>query len=251
MTNTEFINEFDIAYNNIRSNSAPGLDLYEQSVFLTKAQEQIVFNYFNPNSNVKREGFENSEKRRRDLEKIVKNYTVSAGASIVNAGTAGVSLSGYASYFVELPANVFFITEEKLILGSTQAKIIPMTHDEIMLQADNPFRQPRTSLVETAVWRVDNSLGSFDDSVEIVIPSGSSITSYQARYVEKPEPIVLTDLTVDYPGTSIDGVTAETPCKLNSIVHRQILDRAVELAIEAFEERGRIPTIPLVASRNE
>jgi hypothetical protein len=37
MTTTEFSNEFDILYNSITSNMAPGLDEYEKSVFLTRA----------------------------------------------------------------------------------------------------------------------------------------------------------------------------------------------------------------------
>jgi hypothetical protein len=253
MTNLEFINEFDIAYNNTRSNSAPGLDLYEQSVFLTKAQEQIVFNYFNPNSNIKREGFENTEKRRRDLEKIVKNYTIGAGANIVLATSTGVNLKGLDSYFISIPDNLFFITQEKVILSVDRyATVIPMSHDELMLQVDNPFRKPKDNLVSVIVWRVDNSLGTFDESVEIVIPEGATIQTYQMRYVEKPEPIVLVDLSTEFAwqGLSVDGVTAETSCKLNSIVHRQILDRAVDMAIEAFE-KTRIQTHPMIASRNE
>ena len=48
MTNLEFSNEFDVLYNNITSNQAPGLDEYEKSVFLTKAQDEIIKAYFNP-----------------------------------------------------------------------------------------------------------------------------------------------------------------------------------------------------------
>lgn len=33
MTTQEFSSEFDILYNNIMSNAAPGLDEYEKSVF--------------------------------------------------------------------------------------------------------------------------------------------------------------------------------------------------------------------------
>ena len=46
MTNKEFSYEFDILYNNIMSNQAPGLDDYEKSVFLTKAQENIVLELY-------------------------------------------------------------------------------------------------------------------------------------------------------------------------------------------------------------
>lgn len=42
MTTSEFSNEFDILYNNISSNAAPGVTEYEKSVFLTMAQEELV-----------------------------------------------------------------------------------------------------------------------------------------------------------------------------------------------------------------
>ena len=51
MDHIEFSNEFDVLYNNIMSNAAPGLNEYEKSVFLTKGQEEIVKNYFNPKGN--------------------------------------------------------------------------------------------------------------------------------------------------------------------------------------------------------
>ena len=41
MNNTEFSNQFDVLYNNVMSNAAPGLNEYEKSVFLTKAQNEI------------------------------------------------------------------------------------------------------------------------------------------------------------------------------------------------------------------
>jgi len=37
MTTNEMSSEFDILYNQINSNQAPGVDEYEKSVFLTKA----------------------------------------------------------------------------------------------------------------------------------------------------------------------------------------------------------------------
>lgn len=122
-----------------------------------------------------------------------------------------------------------------------------------MLQKDNPFRKPAATITSRRAWRLDNTIGNFSDSVEIIIPAGLSLTEYQMRYVKKPQPIVLTDLTTgefEGQGLSIDGVTSEQTSELNSIVHRQIIDRAVELAIEAYE-KSRIQTFPMVASRNE
>jgi len=37
MTIEEMSNEFDVLYNNVSSNQAPGLNEYEKSVLLTKA----------------------------------------------------------------------------------------------------------------------------------------------------------------------------------------------------------------------
>ena len=37
MTTQEFSDQFDVLYNNIGSDQAPGINEYEKSVFLTKA----------------------------------------------------------------------------------------------------------------------------------------------------------------------------------------------------------------------
>lgn len=73
MTNAEFSNEFDVLYNSITSNQAPGLDEYEKSVFLTKAQDEIVKSYFNPRSNKTQEGFDGNEKRQIDFSMIMRS----------------------------------------------------------------------------------------------------------------------------------------------------------------------------------
>lgn len=73
MTNLEFSNEFDVLYNSITSNQAPGLDEYEKSVFLTKAQDEIVKSYFNPRSNKTQEGFDGNEKRQIDFSMIMRS----------------------------------------------------------------------------------------------------------------------------------------------------------------------------------
>lgn len=73
MNNTEFSNEFDVLYNSITSNQAPGLDEYEKSVFLTKAQDEIVKAYFNPRANKTMEGFDASERRQIDFSMIMRS----------------------------------------------------------------------------------------------------------------------------------------------------------------------------------
>lgn len=70
MTTAEFSEEFNLLYNNISSNAAPGLDEYEKSVFLTQAQEAVVISIYNGNSvDV---AFEGTEEIKRYLDVLVK-----------------------------------------------------------------------------------------------------------------------------------------------------------------------------------
>lgn len=75
----EMDNMFDVLYNNIISDQAPGLNAYEKSVFLTKAQDEILKNYFNPKSkgNTTQDGFDGSAKRQVDFSMLTTVATTS------------------------------------------------------------------------------------------------------------------------------------------------------------------------------
>jgi hypothetical protein len=69
---SEFKPRFNLLYNNITSNQAPGLDEYEISVFLTMGQKEIIKNYFSPKGNPRKEGFDDSAKRQADFSMLTK-----------------------------------------------------------------------------------------------------------------------------------------------------------------------------------
>lgn len=79
MTIQEFSDQFDVLYNNITSNQAPGLNEYEKSLFLTKAEKEIVKNYFTAQSkgNNIGQGFDDSAKRQADFSILMKTGTCS------------------------------------------------------------------------------------------------------------------------------------------------------------------------------
>ena len=91
-----------------------------------------------------------------------------------------------------------------------------------------------TKPLRKQAWRLFNNTSvGFDVWSEIIpretIANGDiSKWKYVIRYVKRPRPIILESLA----GTdlSIDGVTAETSCELNPILHMDILLKAVELA---------------------
>ena len=70
-------------------------------------------------------------------------------------------------------------------------------------------------------WR-----GNGNGIVEIV--SEYNIDRYLVRYIARPDPIILTDLPDNL---SINKVSEKTECKLNPVIHRAILEKAVKLAI--------------------
>jgi len=232
MTTTEFSNEFDILYDNVASKSAPGLDLYEKSVFLTKAQLEIVKNHY-LNQNKYQASFEGNEKRRIDLKELIKNYETSTLLQ------SDVGLSNLSKFY-ELPADLFLTIQEQVIFNSTDdclndkvVKVIPKTYDEYNIQIKNPFKKPDSD----TVWRLDYSKQNQIDNVELV--SKYDIKKYQLRYIKFPSPIILTSLILgDFlgEGLSINNQTDEQTSELDESIHDEILNRAVELAVRDYKE---------------
>jgi hypothetical protein len=232
MTLTEFNNQFDIQFNSIAGFSAPNLDAYEKSVYLTKAQLEIIKNYFNPKGNKYNEGFESSEKRRQDLEDLIKSYSTdesfTTSANIVNI-----------SKFIEIPNDVFLIVYENIKLEKECYKdyivnVKPVTHDEFNKQIRNPFKNPTI----TNAWRLNFSNIENKKVVEIVTPENEF--TYTMRYVKYPKPIILENLEELFPGENItiNGVSTSSDCELNAQTCEEILDRAVQLALRDYKPQN-------------
>lgn len=244
MTVGELNNEFDIHYNSIAGQSSPNLDLYEKSIFFTKAQLELVKDYYDPQSNRKQKGFEASEKRRTDLKELIKNYKSLIYFSDNNAIDSN-------SKFFNIPNDVFIITNEKGIIKDTgcfegkSLNIKPMTQDEYNIQIDNPFKRPN----EKVAWRLDFSKINNNKVVEIVTPYK---IEYNLRYIKYPKPIILGDLDILFPSEnlSIDGQTSPSTCELDIEIHKEIVDRAVELALRDYKPNGLESKIQL-DQRNE
>ena len=236
MTNQEFRNFFDISYNAIASNSAPGIDDFELSVYLTQAQLEIVKNYYDPLSNRKQKGFEATEKRRRDLNQLVKDYKTTSTIS------NDFNIDSLARFYV-VPDDLFLIVNEKAKITSEDCyngktlTIKPISYDEYDVQIDNPFEKPN----EKVAWRLDLSNVNNTKVVEIISPYNIlGSLEYQIRYIKYPKPIIITNLNTAFPSDNltIDGIFVETPCELNTEICREILDRAVMLALADYRPQN-------------
>lgn len=226
MTTRQFSDEFDVLLDSFSHKEKMGdnpqhvvLDEYEKSVFLTKAQKELVLAYYT-GRNIEGEGIEQTERVRRYLSNLVKESTLSP-ITTTNGLPLGVSSS---SKFFTLPDDLWFITYEAAAVNSddchngTTLDGIPVTQDEYHKIKRNPFRGASSR----RVLRLDLS----EQVIEVI--SKYEVASYYVRYLLKPSPIVLVDLP---DGLIIDGETTTTECKLHEALHQEILDRAVQMAL--------------------
>lgn len=153
MTNQEFSNEFDILYNNIMSNQAPGLNEYEKSVFLTKAQDEIIKNYFNPKGNKYQEGFDDSPKRQIDFSKLLKTLQPTPVQAL-----NPIHLSNNVAYYA-MPDDILLYVNEFLDVqkGDNATKqrlvVIPLKYSEYMIAMSKPYKRP----LKNQAWRLITS----------------------------------------------------------------------------------------------
>ena len=253
MTAQEFSSEFDLLYNNISSAQAPGLTEYEKSVFLTKAQDEIIKNYFTnvQGGNKYQQGIEDSNKRCADFSALLT-------VAVLNAETTNVVPFDDRGKIFKLPdgttdKKVMIVITEIFKTGKstsenenpplTSYQVIPLKFDEYIRLMAKPSSDP----LKRQVWKLMGNSESGNGSIEIVPhwkDKDNNINKLILKYIRKPYPIILEDLssqglTIEgYKGTggSTDGAAIENKpcCELAEELHPEILQRAVELAKAAY-----------------
>lgn len=237
MTAVEFSDQFDVLYNNITSNAAPGLNEYEKSVFLTKAQDEVVKNYFNPKGNKYQEGFDGSAKRQIDFSKLMK-------AASISLSTSNTSFDARAKVGT-LPSDVLVVINEVITLTSGGApagtrQVIPITYEEYTRLMSKPYKEP----LKNQAWRLITGQTSAA-TIEVIINNNDIAKSpaYKIRYVRKPNPIIVANLASAVgDGVTVGGSAILTECELDPSIHQEILQRAVELAKAAYaaDQSGQV-----------
>ena len=262
MTTTEFSNQFDLLFNNISSNQAPGLNEYEKSVFLTKAQDEIVKNYFQAesNGNTVKKGFDDTAIRQMDFSDLIMSKTLEEENEEPDVDPRALV------YKITKDDRVYIIINESLYLMVNQEgklkvngirQVVPIKYTEYMRLMSKPFKEPLKNMAWRIITKgregdadVDKSTGdpttvdsTVSSKVEIVVTtadkkkykSDGSFIKYNIRYVRRPRPIILTDLSDTFgEDLTINGYNKAMTCELNESTHEAILQRAVELAKTAW-----------------
>lgn len=231
MTIEEFSNEFDVLLNSYAVNSSfelgqgiLQLDEYEKSLLLTEAQESIVKDLYS--GRLTGEGFESTEEQRRYLDALVSTLELTSKNLDIP------QMEGNSKFF-SLPPEVWYITYESALLSdealgcknNTVVEVVPVRQDEYNRIKKNPFRGPS----DRRVIRIDTGAST----VELI--SKYNIERYFIKYLSKPKPIILENITSD--NLSIDNEKKRMGCSLNTALHRPILERAVALAIKRLPSK--------------
>lgn len=223
-------------------------DEYEKSVFLTTAQEEIVRELYS--GKYTGESFEFSEKIRRELDTLVtQEVLIQSGSNEDFLGSTdeeptpgesggneepenpaeAITVLTDHKYFhstYELPSDILYIIYEQVSYETTDpclkwlvADVYPITHDEYWRVRNNPFRGPNNR----RVLRLDQG----KSVVELI--SVNSIKEYLIRYLRYPNPIILVNLKDS--DLKVNDKQDVSECELPDILHRDILERAVRLAL--------------------
>ena len=217
----EFSNSFDtllqpyIAKESFSEQNNLAFDEYEKSIFLTKAQEQIVLELY--------QELEQSEEVRKYLSNLIKtdNY--------VPVGEQDETLinNNFKSYKVEINNDILFMIYEQCTLSDENncinnkiVSVVPTIHDDLDKVLKNPFKSPNSR----KVIRLD-----FDNKIELI--SKYNISNYKVRYLKKPNPIIL--ITLEDNLSINNGDTKVSNGETNPILHERIVQRAVQLAVQS------------------
>ena len=288
--------QFDVLYNNITSNQAPGLNVLEKSIFMTKSLYQLLAEYFNHRTDVSNGGYDRSEKRQLDFSNLTK--IVRINLSMISQST--IKIDDRSLLFNSIPDDALYMLNHTLVIpefdenensntsqnevitdsnetqqdndseseesdleGSerddtdtsssednpvssdnaeigvlTTYNIIPLSYDSYAVAMRKPYKYPPKG----CAWMLTSAEGKLEVIVKGV--SSSQQPWYKLKYVKKPNPIILGNLS-DF--GSLEGETNVVPFEFSKEMYHEILERAVTLAKIAWQ--GGTATIVEAANR--
>lgn len=201
MTLEELSNEFDVIINSYDNSQSLVFNEYEKSIYLTKAQEYIIKDLYR--------NYEGTEELNSYLKTLIKDKTY--------------PIEDSTNIELDYPNNFLYILKEYANINTTcksnnRVDVLPITQDEYNEVVGNPFRGSKSK-----VLRLEEN--------KIKLITDLPIISYTMTYLSNPSPIILVDLPN---GLTINNESEKsTTIETSESIHREILDKAVQLAIQS------------------
>lgn len=201
MDTAGFKAQFNLLYNNINNNAAPGLSDTEISSFLNKAQNEIVKSHVLGPTTTYQLGINQTSKRDVELDSLVTivKYSTTSGDTIHPDGTLWqISNSDY---------NPLVILSE---VANDEYNVVELSYAQFNRFMAGIYKHPK----KNQCWKVRH-----DGNFEIISPVNVTIDKITQVYVRLPQQINIED---------------EIDCELPEVLHDEIVQRAVELAKAAY-----------------
>jgi hypothetical protein len=227
MTAQEMHDAFKFGLDKFDSLNYPNFEPAEIDLLLNQGQDTFVKQRYGF-TNHKKTSFEETQKRTEDLKNIVVRYNALA---FINPN----NINPDAAYF-QLPPDHWLIVQELAEItypdcrGANVTKKVfvkAIQHNDYSKLIDNPFEKPDK----------DNVLRLMDYGyVELLAGPGISINGYYLTYIKQPVRINLTN-----------NIT----CELSDMVHQEVVNTAIQIALEGIEAKRTGTFTPIVESREE
>lgn len=245
MTANQMADALDQRTNRVDSAGGPGFLDSHYSRVLTEAMWYHVSKYISPKTNLKREGFEESEIRGQGFSALIETANITPSASQVgvhNGGTFYDLSSDFMVAIAEYPVTSIddcVTTGQKLV-----AEVEVVSHDDYRRKLFNPYRRPRLQYNRAYVWRM--YVGRFTDfynplipatvkRCELIVPSQFTITSFRMDYLKTPPEIIV----------DRDTPNSQRHCILDESTHEIIVDIAANLLKRDTDQQSIPSPIPV------
>lgn len=228
MTSSEMVTAFKFRLDKVDSLNYPNFQNIEIDLLLNQAQERIVKQRYG-NSNIKRESFEETQKRTEDLKAIVVRSTLTPVANAPD----NIDIN---AQFVTLPTDHWFIVQERCTItypdckSATKTDIIPV----YTIQHNDVNKVIKNSFLKANKQRILRLMES--GRVELIHDPTTTIIDYRLTYIKKPR--------------NISSISPLSNCELSEHLHDEIVDQAVLIALEDIEAK-RQQTYNIVDKTNE
>lgn len=221
----EWLEQFNLLYDNITSGQAPGLTNEEICTFLTQAQDQIVDGIYS--GNLITGGYETDERAREILAPL--NQYIRVEGSVAVGDTIpedDLEYYGYKKIRVNLDADdndksyerIRYKTVQYFSYDDKTYQVIPIKRDDLLRTLPNPFRGGNRFRVIT----IDGEESTEDNRVVDLFYKfkgddfDTSKVVYTMHYIRNPKPFTTVETAIG--------------CELPEEIHNTILTTAVNLA---------------------
>ncbi len=212
MTISEWHISFKQGMDKFDSKNYPNFEPEEIDLVFNQAIGIFVKQRYGYN-NLKKESFEETQKRMEDLKTLIKtNVIIPQPNNINNINSNAVFVTLPQDHWITIQelANVTYpdcngnnITED--------AYVLPIQHNDYSKLINNPFGKPTDEKILRLITQ---------EGIELLHSSTSVVNNYKVRYIKEP---VKVDL--------LNNISSD----LTPMVHQEIIDKAITIALENIE----------------